>query len=91
MLNAGAAAAKAEAAKINKCSAIAATYMFISFAFETLRAWGMQTQKFVGDLGERITGITGDVRETAFLRQRLSIALHRGNVISIRGTLNFLK
>ena len=89
-LNAGAAAAKAEAAKNNKYSAITATHVFIPLAFESLGAWGMQAQKFVGELGERITGITGDVQETTFLRQRLSIALHRGNVISIRGNLNVL-
>ena len=89
-LNSGAAAAKAEAAKIHKYSAIAATHVFIPLAFETLGAWGTQAQKFVGDLGERIAGITGDVRETAFLKQRLSIALQRGNAISIRGTLKAL-
>ena len=88
--NAGAAAAKAEASKTNKYAAIAATHLFVPLAFETLGAWGPQAQKFVSDLGERITRVTRDIRETAFLKQRLSIAIQRGNAISIRGTLGAL-
>ena len=88
--NAGAAAAKAEASKTNKYAAIATTHLFVPLAFETLGAWGAQAQKFVSDLGERITRVTRDIRETAFLKQRLSIAIQRGNAISIRGTLGAL-
>ena len=38
-------------------------------------------------LGRLITGVTGDLRETHFLRQRLSIAIQRGNALAIRGSL----
>jgi len=85
--NAGAAAAKAEVAKTAKYAALSATHEFVPLAFETLGAWGGQAQQFVENLGRRIAGITGDIRETAFLRQRLSIAIQRGNALSIRGTL----
>ena len=85
--NAGAAAAKAETTKMNKYAALANTYLFIPLAFETLGSWGEQAKAFVIQLGRRITEVTGDVRETEYLRQRLSIAVQRGNALSVRGTL----
>ena len=86
--NAGAAASKAETSKMTKYAALSATHLFIPLAFETLGSWGEQAKSFTAELGKRITAITGDVRETDFLRQRLSIAIQRGNAISIRGTLS---
>ena len=87
-VNAGSAAAKAEASKVAKYTAIATTHTFIPLAFETLGSWGEQAQRFVADLGKRIAAVTGDNRETMYLRQRLSIAIQRGNALSIRGTLS---
>ena len=84
---AGAAAAKAEASKIAKYTEISTTHVFIPLAFETLGAWGEQARNFVSELGRRLMAITGDMRETDFLRQRLSIAIQRGNALSIRGSL----
>ena len=85
---AGSAAAKAEAAKTAKYMEIAITHAFVPLAFETLGAWGVQCQRFVSELGRRITLITGDTRETSYLKQRLSIAVQRGNAIACRGTLS---
>ena len=42
-------------------------------------------------LGRLITGAMGDVRETDFLSQRLSIAIERGNALAIRGSLGLHK
>ena len=84
---AGAAAAKAEASKIAKYTEISTTHVFIPLAFETLGAWGEQARNFISDLRRRLMAITGDMRETDFLRQRLSIAIQRGNALSIRGSL----
>jgi hypothetical protein len=75
----GAAAAKAEASKASKYTALSTTHTFIPLAFETLGAWGEQAKGFVSELGRRISAITGDVREADYLRQRLSIAIQRGN------------
>ena len=86
--NAGSAAAKAEATKISKYAAISATHIFVPLAFETLGSWGGEAQRFVKDLGKRISVVTGDARETGFLKQRLSIAIQRGNALSIRGGLS---
>ncbi len=86
-VNAGAAAARAEATKTIKFAALTATHVFIPLAFETLGAWGEQARVFIAQLGRRIADVSGDVRETEFLRQRLSIAIQRGNALSVRGTL----
>ena len=61
--------------------------MFVPLAFETLGAWGEQARVFVVQLGRLIAGVTGDVREADFLRQRLSIAIQRVNALGIRGRL----
>ena len=87
-IQSGVAAGKAEANKTTKYAALANTHLFMPLAFETLGAWGEQAYGFVAELGRRITAITGDSRETAFLRQRLSLAIQRGNAIACRGTLS---
>ena len=84
---AGAAAAKAEVTKVAKHAALASTHVFVPLAFETLGAWGEQARVFVVQLGWLIMGVTGDLRETNLLSQRLSIAIQRGNAIAIRGSL----
>ena len=84
---AGSAAAKAESAKTVKYATIAQTHAFVPLAFETLGVWGSQCISFVQELGRRIALATGEVRETAFLRQRLSIAIQRGNAIACRGSI----
>ena len=52
---------------------------------------GEQARVFVVQLGRLITRVTGDVRETDFLRQRLSIAIQRRNALAIRGSLGLHK
>jgi hypothetical protein len=85
---AGAAAASSEALKTAKYADIAPTHSFIPLAFETLGAWGHQAQLFIAQLGRRMTVVTGDRRETSFLRQRISIAIQRGNALACTGTLS---
>jgi hypothetical protein len=48
-------------------------------AIETLGAWGSGALELVRDLGTRIALTTGDLRATTFLRQRLDVAIQRGN------------
>ena len=67
-IQAGSAAARAEAAKTLKYSALAITHVFVPLAFETLGAWGVEAAAFVVELGRRMTAVTGDPRETALLR-----------------------
>ena len=43
--------------------------------------------KFVKEIGQRIEEHTGDKQSTTYLFQRISMAIQRGNSISIRGTV----
>jgi len=87
-LQAGSAAASAEASKRSKYSTLTAVHDFVPVVIETLGTWGSEGWSFTGELGRRITRITGDQKATAFLRQRLSLAVQRGNTISVLGTIN---
>jgi hypothetical protein len=59
----------------------------VPLAFETLGAWGAEAVGFVAELGRKMAAVTGDLRETAFLRQRVSVAIQRGNAIACRGSI----
>ena len=57
-----------------------------TIAIETLGAWGKDAWELVSELGGRLAALSGDPRSLAFLRQRLGIAMQRGNAAAIRGT-----
>ena len=84
---AGAAAEKAALAKIGKYASIVGTYKFIPVAFETLGSCSLMARKFVAELGRRVSSATGNLREACYLRQRLSVAIQRGNAASVLGTI----
>jgi len=86
-VTAGAAAASAARLKHRKYEELSRTHVFVPVAVETLGAWDQEGLNWVVELGRRITKATGDVRETFFLLQRLSVAVQKGNAASIRGTL----
>ena len=83
----GSAAQAAEASKRLKYSGPGSGYSFYPVAIETLGAWGKDAQGLVSELGGRLAALTGDPRSLAFLRQRLGIAMQRGNAAAVRGTL----
>ena len=84
----GAAAHQAAQHKIAKYSKLASTHMFYPIAIETAGTWDDMAIELVQEIGRRTTVITQDTRETAFLFQRLSIALQRGNAVSFLNTMN---
>ena len=47
----------------------------------------MDGQRFLDRLGERLSFISGDPRETTFLYQRLSVLIQIFNVVAFRGSL----
>ena len=77
--SAGAAAESVATKKVAKYSSLSQTYHFIPIACETLGPMNATALNFLSDLGRRITAVTGDPREKAFLFQRLSIAIQRFN------------
>ena len=84
----GAAADQAERNKHNNYIDLKANYNFTPLAFETFGAIGPETAIFLKKLGKRMRENTGEARSLDFLLQRVSIAIRRGNAISIRDTFN---
>jgi len=82
----GAVATEAESRKRTKYQSLAATYYFVPVAVETLGALGEEAAAFISDLGRRIAATTGEPRSSAFLFQRHSVAIQRGNAASVVGT-----
>ena len=60
--------------------------MFIPVAVETMGPMNSAGLKFVSDIGRRITQVSNDNRESAFLFQRLSVLIQWFNSVAIRGT-----
>jgi len=83
----GAAANKTAQNKIDRYAKLARTHIFYPFTGETAGTWHDMTIELTKEIGRRITAITEDTRETAFLFQRLSIVLQRGNVALFHNTV----
>ena len=60
----------------------------LPLAFETFGPLNEDEEEFLSTLGKRISAITGDKRESCFLRQRLSICIQRFNSVCVKGTLS---
>ena len=80
---AGNLATMAEKKKRTKYAEFLHAYVFVPIAVETFGAWGFDAQIFTQTVGRKITDATGEPRATCFLRQRLSMAIQRGNASSI--------
>ena len=58
-------------------------------AMETLGSLGPAGLKFVSEIGERVAEQTGEKQSNSFLFQSISMAVRRGNVASIRGSVPY--
>ena len=56
---------------------------FVPIALETLGAIVPCSLVFLTEVGRRLSAATGDMRETAFLFQRISVAIQRFNAVLI--------
>ena len=83
----GAAARSGEEEKKKKYESLQDRFLFVPVAIETSGAWGVEGLSFVKEIGGRISAKTGEKKATSFLLQRLAIAVQRGNVAAILGTL----
>ena len=80
---AGKVAEAAEERKRKKYAALSNDYIFCPVAAETFGALGPEASRFITEVGSRIRETTGERRATLFLRQRLSLAVQRGNAASV--------
>ena len=83
--SAGAAARAAETSKRQRYAALAQRYEFAPLAVETSGVLGPSFGELLQDIGRRISQRSGEPRETAWLRQRVSLAVARGNAAAICG------
>ena len=86
-LQPGYAANLAEANKRQKYATLMDRYFFEPIAVETTGVLGNSTRILLKELGKRMAAETGDAREGAWLRQRISFAVARGNAQSIIATV----
>jgi hypothetical protein len=85
---AGVVATEADIRERLKHSSFSVIYCFVPIAIETLGAIGEDEADFIRRLGRRITAASGERRATEFLLQRLSVAIQRGNAMSLMGTVD---
>src|SRR6218665_1055962 len=83
---AGAAAELAANRKIAKYTQLTTSYHFVPVAFETMGPINSSGMELIKELGQRITIITGDPKETSYLFQRLSVAIQLFNAVVLRGS-----
>ena len=82
-------ATSAESRKLLKYAQLSENYIFQPVALETLGGIGKATWPFIQRIGSLLTGRSGDAREVAYLRQRLGVAVQRGNAACVLETFNF--
>ena len=81
--DAGHAARAAEERKCEKYASLSARFTFTPVAVETTGVFGPKSLAFLERLGRQAAKRTGDSRESAWLFQRISIAVVRGNVLCL--------
>ena len=77
------AAAGAETFKRHKYRVLAENHRFEPLAFETTGVFGPSTLRVINEVGRRLHVETGEPRETLWLKQRLGLAVLRGNAFSV--------
>ena len=84
---AGHLANQTEKKKINHYNDLADQFIFIPVATETSGVIGNIGLNFIKKIGSKIAEVTNEKRSTAYLIQRISIAIQKGNAASIMGTI----
>lgn len=84
----GASAANAAVKKKHlKYVSVKDSYYFVAFAVDCFGSWSDEALKFGTELGTRLAFSTGEPRSLTYFRQRISIAIQRGNASSVYGTI----
>jgi hypothetical protein len=86
MRSAGGAAENAARHKHAKYSNLEPVYDFVPLAVETAGPWCSEGKVFIQALGKRLRERGCDPRSGAYLVQRVSLAIQRGNAAGIMGT-----
>ena len=79
----GAVAARSETRKLTKYDSLASSHTIMPVSIESLGIFGPISMAFLKDLSRRIRKCSGEVKAHQYLLQRLSVAVQRGNAISV--------
>ena len=74
--------------KLSKYLTISQTHIFIPVALETMGPIDAEGLRVLYELVERLVYVSGDLRESSFLFQRLSVLVQRFNMVAFRDTFN---
>ena len=85
-VSAGLVAEQSSTRRLAKYSELAINHIFLLIVMESFGPMCAETLTFLRELGRRISVVTGDMRETTFLFQRLSIAIQRFNCILFKSS-----
>ena len=76
-----------EEMKLKRYENLASSHIVMPVGIETLGSWGSMGLSFIKELGLRITTVTKENIATTFPFQALSLAIQRGNAISVMNTV----
>ena len=60
---------------------------FVAVVVETAGAMGTDALDFFADIGSRVRAVSNEVQSRSFILQQVSVALQRGNMASVLGTI----
>ena len=72
---------------MQKYKHLGSCHFFTSVAIETTGVFGPRTTEFFKELSHGLRQVSGEANSFAYLTQRLSVAIQRGNAASILGTM----
>ena len=76
-----------EKRKLHKYRELQKDYLVVPIAVETFGSFGQQGRKLIDEIGNMIIEKSGEKRSKFYLYQRISMAIQRGNVASVLGTV----
>ena len=77
---------KSVISKTQNYQSILQSHLFTPIAIETAGVWNNQAREFIKELGKRITTVTGEIKETSYIFQQVSVAIQRCNMLSFIGS-----
>ena len=83
----GRAAEIGENTKIGVYKDLSDFYHFEPVVAETMGSWGPRGSNLIKMIGRKMREVTGEPRSTFFLFQQISMAIQKGNVECILGTI----
>ena len=83
----GAVAAQVEERKCSKYSHLSSNHIFTPISIETSGSLSLKTRDFLKELGYCLRQALGEINSSSYLLQRLSIAVQRGNMASVMGSI----